>query len=254
MFRFNFRYLYFLNCLILSIFLFGCKGKITTTAFDKLPDSEILSEVKISLSDKRPLVIAFTAEWCPHCRDYKPVFSEVKKSFTDKATFLNVDVDDKTISSVISRFQVRGIPTTAFIRQDGSVFKVQVGEIDKENLTKITNELLISKKKGKDEAVAPFPLEEPVVDKAKESAPAEDQQEQDQNLNQDQNTEKEPQAEEEVKDNDVSPDDSNSAVDSSNQAIEEEIPEEPNLNSGNPEEGTPDNPDLKPDNTEETGN
>ena len=211
MFRFDFKNLYFLNCLILSIFLVGCKGNVVSiTAFDKLPDSAILSEAKASFVNKKPLVVAFTAEWCPHCREYKPVFHEVKNSFTDKVTFINADVDDKTISSIISRFQVRGIPTTAFIRRDGSVFKVQVGEIAKESLTKITNELLASKKKEKDEPVAPFPIEEPKVENVQENTKEEEGQQE----------ESESQLEEESESLDSKTEDS--AVDNDNQEINEE--------------------------------
>ena len=162
MFKLNFKLLYCLSCLLIGLFLFGCKKIEKITVFDKLPDSELVSLVKTSLKEKKPIVIAFTAEWCPHCKAYKPLFSEVKDSFTNKATFINVDVDDKVISDVINRFQVRGIPTTAFIRQDGSIFKVQVGEIDKDSLIKITNDLIVSKRKSKDEPVAPFPIGEEV--------------------------------------------------------------------------------------------
>ena len=129
--------------------------------------------IKTALENKTPMAISFTAEWCPHCREYKPVFFAVKDELKDKALFLNIDVEDTEGSNVTNRFQVKGIPTTAFIRADGSVFKVQVGEIEKEELIKIVNELVESKKRKRGEPIAPFPIE-PVVEEVKQEPKEED--------------------------------------------------------------------------------
>ncbi|MBI3591821.1 MAG: thioredoxin family protein [Candidatus Melainabacteria bacterium] len=152
--------IYILACFAVVIFLFGCKGKDgKVSIFDGLPESTYLAEVRSSVESGKPLAIAFTAEWCPHCRKYKPVFSEVKELLKDKATFINIDVDDSNGTAISSKFQVKGIPTTVFVRPDGSVFKVQVGEIEKEDLTEIINDLIKSKKRKRGEPIAPFPIE-----------------------------------------------------------------------------------------------
>lgn len=151
---------YFMTCFIFAVLLTGCKEKENiSTAFDGLSESSFLTEVKASLNNKKPIAVAFTAEWCPHCKQYKPVFFDVKNSFQDQVTFLNIDVDDKDGSAISDRFQVKGIPTTAFIRGDGSVYKMEVGEVSKEKLNEIITELIASKKKGKNDPVAPFPIE-----------------------------------------------------------------------------------------------
>ena len=160
MFNINQKAVFLTSCLLLSLFLFGCREKaLKITAFYGLPESEYITEIKSSLKEKKPLAIAFTASWCPHCRQYKPVFFKVKNSFEKKVTFINIDVDDSDGSAVSDRFQVRGIPTTAFVRRDGSVFKIKVGEINEEDLNVIAKELLKSKKKKRGEPVAPFPIE-----------------------------------------------------------------------------------------------
>ena len=177
-FKNNQKALYVLSCILVAFFLYGCKEKeLSVSVFDGLPESTFLTEIKTSLENHVPLAIAFTAEWCPHCRQYKPVFSEVKDLYRDKVTFINIDVDDVNGSPISGRFQVRGIPTTGFIRADGSVYKLQVGEISKDNLIKIADDLILSKKRKKGEPVAPFPLdlnkEEPKKEepKAKEESP-----------------------------------------------------------------------------------
>ena len=158
--KINAKLCYLISCIFLLPFLFGCKDlKENVTVIYGLSESSYVSEVKSSLENKKPVVVSFTAEWCPHCRAYKPVFFEVKDLYKDKVTFINVDVDSPEGSPIAERFQVGGIPTTAFIRRDGSIFKVQVGEIEKENLTNLTNDLIASKKKKRGEPIAPFPIE-----------------------------------------------------------------------------------------------
>lgn len=175
----NQKLFYFMACFIFAVLLTGCKEKEDiSTAFDKLPDSAVMTEVKTSLKNKKPIAIAFTAEWCPHCKQYKPIFADVKSTLQDQATFLNIDVDDEVGSAISNRFQVRGIPTTAFIRGDGSVFKIEVGEIEKEKLKTIITELVASKKRAKGDPVAPFSIgeeeekEKAVKEKEVEAAPA----------------------------------------------------------------------------------
>ncbi|GEM_PF-1097897 len=159
-FKLNRKVGYILTCFLLATSLSGCKekgGKLSI--FDGLSESTYLTEAKSAIESGKPLAIAFTAEWCPHCRHYKPTFLEVKDSFQEKVTFLNIDVDDSTGSSISSRFQVKGIPTTAFVRADGSVYKVHVGGLEKDELTKIINDLVLSKHRKRGEPVAPFPIE-----------------------------------------------------------------------------------------------
>ena len=162
------KLIYLCSCFLLACFLFGCKERDgLVSVFSGLPENTFVSEMKNALESKKPIVIAFTAEWCPHCRDYKPVFFDVKKDYEDTVSFINVDVDSKEGSVLSGRFQVNGIPTTAFVRLDGSVLKVQVGEIEKEKLKTIVDDLLKSKKKKRGEPIAPFPIE-PVEVKAVE--------------------------------------------------------------------------------------
>lgn len=172
--------LYFLTCILFAGFLSGCKEKGgQITIFDGLSDSEHVSSARTALENKESVVVSFTAEWCPHCRAYKPVFSEVGDSFKGKAIFINIDVDSDEGSAISNKFQVRGIPTTAFVRADGSVFKVQVGGIQKDELTEIVNKLIKNKRRKRGEPVAPFPIEPTDEEKTEKVEPKEDKPPQD---------------------------------------------------------------------------
>lgn len=165
-----FKFLCLLTCVTITAFLSGCKEiKGGVSVFLGLPESPHLKEAEESLKSKKPVVVAFTTEWCPHCKRYLPTFFEVKDLFQNKATFINIDVEKQEGSAVSGRFQVRGIPTTAFVRLDGSVFKVQVGGIEKEDLVQITRKLIKSKRKKRSEPVAPFPIEPQELEKPQDS-------------------------------------------------------------------------------------
>lgn len=185
------KVIYILTCIFISAFIFGCKQKGSKiTVFDRLPDSIYLTQVKTAIENKNPVAVAFTAEWCPHCRAYKPIFFEVKELYKDKVTFINIDLEDTTGSTLSSRFQVRGIPTTAFVRADGSVLKVQVGEIGKDELIKIADELIVNKKKKRGEPIAPFPIEP--VKEEKVNEPAEEKNEKPQDVIKEESSEPSP--------------------------------------------------------------
>ena len=41
-----------------------------------------------------PLVIDFTASWCPPCQMIKPIFEQLAKDLEGKAVLVKVDVDE----------------------------------------------------------------------------------------------------------------------------------------------------------------
>lgn len=163
------RVIFVFSVCIISLFLFGCReDEVKITVFNGLPQSKYLTDFSLALEHNKPLAISFTADWCPHCRKYKPVFFDVQNIYSNKAIFINVDIDSPEGEIVSKRFQIKGVPTTAFVRRDGSIFKVQVGEIEKLELVDIINKLLKSKKRKSNQPVAPFPIE-PIVQVEKET-------------------------------------------------------------------------------------
>lgn len=162
------RHTYFFLCFLVIFFTTGCKERgLKITVFDGLPESKYLNEAMDSIKNKKPVVVAFLAEWCPHCRRYKPIFQEVGDFLNDSATFVHIDVDGEEGSNIVNRFHVKGIPTTAFVRVDGSVYKVHVGALEKDDLAEIVKELVKNKKKKRKDPVAPFPIESQIVEERK---------------------------------------------------------------------------------------
>jgi|ERR1051325_1028252 thiol-disulfide isomerase/thioredoxin len=51
------------------------------------------AEVKAAFAKGRPMVIMFSAEWCPACKWTKPQYLEAEKQFAGKVDFYTMDTD-----------------------------------------------------------------------------------------------------------------------------------------------------------------
>jgi thioredoxin 1 len=56
-----------------------------------------------------PVIVEFTANWCPPCRVLAPHFARLSSSFQGKLRFAKMDTDESVL--VPDRFGIQGIPT-----------------------------------------------------------------------------------------------------------------------------------------------
>lgn len=149
-----------LSLIIIILFtLTGCNDESSITVFNKLEDIPNVQEAVKGLEEKKPVVLTALATWCPHCQRYKPILEEVQEDYKDKITFTTLDVDNKAVEKVLNRFSAQKVPTSAFIRGDGSVYKVITGSLTKEELLVYIDYLLKNKSRDKDEPIAPFSID-----------------------------------------------------------------------------------------------
>ena len=119
------------------------------------------------LAQGKPVVLNFWAGLCPPCRAEMPEFQEVYDQFSDRILLLGIDLGPFTglgtsdqgralleelgitypagtteDASVVSRFQVLGMPTTLFVTPDGGITQKWTGILTREKLTELTEELL----------------------------------------------------------------------------------------------------------------
>lgn len=127
-------------------------------------DVELLSGGTFDLSDHfandgRPLVLNFWASWCPPCRAEMPDFDRVASERPD-VLILGIAVEDDPeaaasfgaeigvgyplaidhTGAIAGRFPYLGLPTTWFIRGDGTIVRQWTGGLTYEDLINRINE------------------------------------------------------------------------------------------------------------------
>ncbi|MFU8811575.1 MAG: peroxiredoxin family protein [Balneolaceae bacterium] len=89
---------------------------------DKAPNFEVTTisgetiSLEQTLADNKPMVIYFTASWCPTCARNWPAMSEVYPEYADKLTMVAISIDPTDTDDVIRKLsEERGFtfPSTA---------------------------------------------------------------------------------------------------------------------------------------------
>lgn len=89
------------------------------------------------ISQEKPVVIDFWAEWCGPCRMIAPIVEELAAEYEGKAVIGKCDVEDN--DDITMKYGVRNIPTIIFLK-GGEVVDKQVGAVSKDALkAKIEN-------------------------------------------------------------------------------------------------------------------
>ncbi len=86
-----------------------------------------------------PVLVDFWAEWCGPCKALAPTISTIADEFKDKVRVGKVNVDFNSVTA--SKFGVRSIPTL-LIFHNGAVVNQIVGNVPKESITKLLNEVI----------------------------------------------------------------------------------------------------------------
>jgi thioredoxin 1 len=79
-----------------------------------------------------PKLWDFSAEWCPPCKDQKPIIHELEDELKGKVEVRIIDVDQE--KDLASRFNIRAIPTQVFLDKDDNELSRHVGFFPKDSL------------------------------------------------------------------------------------------------------------------------
>jgi thioredoxin 1 len=84
------------------------------------------------VQSSEPVVVDFTATWCPPCKMLSPVLDQVSQKFAGRAKIVKVDIDEN--SELATKFGVQTIPNLIFFR-DGQVVGQAVGYMNESQLS-----------------------------------------------------------------------------------------------------------------------
>ena len=86
-----------------------------------------------------PVLVDFWAEWCGPCKALAPTVAELAEEYKDKVKVGKVNVDSN--GNLATNYGVRSIPTL-LIFQNGTILNQIVGNVPKESITKLLNEVV----------------------------------------------------------------------------------------------------------------
>jgi thioredoxin 1 len=93
----------------------------TRTALPATTDATFAADV---LAGDLPVLVEFTASWCPPCRMVAPVLEQLAAEERDRLRVVQLDVDSEPETA--RTYRVMGLPTMSLFR-DGEVVATVVG-------------------------------------------------------------------------------------------------------------------------------
>ena len=118
-------FLVFLSlCLVISLFCFRNAFK-SNAMLDQLAKNSLLPEQ--ALSNGKPTVFEFYADWCEACKEMAPDMIEAKKQNDNKVDIVLLNVDNSRWIDLIEQYDVNGIPKLIFFDDKGVMKGVSLG-------------------------------------------------------------------------------------------------------------------------------
>jgi thioredoxin 1 len=77
----------------------------------ELSDSDLASTLQTA---KVPVLVDFSATWCPPCKALAPTIAAVANEYAGKLAVYKVDIDSAPTAA--AHFDVRGVPTCIFFK------------------------------------------------------------------------------------------------------------------------------------------
>ncbi|TIA85901.1 hypothetical protein E3P99_03848 [Wallemia hederae] len=90
----------------------------------------------INKSTSKPLLLDFTAEWCPPCKLLAPLLENVSQGEDSKVDLIKIDVDENI--PIAQQYGVSSMPTVIAVKNGEPISKF-VGAINKEQLDQFVN-------------------------------------------------------------------------------------------------------------------
>lgn len=138
-----------LSVLLASSCFLSCQGHSKTEAIPdearvEMSPNEVVETPsykvengKIMPTDGKPMIVDFSATWCPPCRQLKPIFEKLAEDFRGRITFVTIDVDENPELS--QAYGVQSIPMMVFLNKDGQIQNTIVGFQNRDQLLAAIN-------------------------------------------------------------------------------------------------------------------
>ena len=135
---------------ILVLFLILNTAAVFSQKQTLFPDRKYDETLALSKAEKKPLVILFYANWCPHCNKMKAeIFTDstvvafYKKNFVCMAVDATSKYGEELKIKFQDKFRVNSFPTFAFLDSNETLLYCVSGELKKEAFLSQGNDVLL---------------------------------------------------------------------------------------------------------------
>lgn len=110
-------FLVFLSLLLVASLFFFRSGFKANAILDQLANNSL--EPDIALSNGKPTVFEFYADWCEACKEMAPDIVDAEKLYSNKLDIVLLNVDNPRWFDLIEKYDVNGIPQLTFFDYKG---------------------------------------------------------------------------------------------------------------------------------------
>ena len=133
-------FLVFLSIFLVASLFFFRSGFKANAMLDQLAKNSLLPET--ALSNGRPTVFEFYADWCEACKEMAPDMINVKKQNSNKVDVVLLNVDNPRWFDLIDQYDVNGIPQLTFFDERGEFKGFSLGVRKYSELNQIFSALI----------------------------------------------------------------------------------------------------------------
>ena len=99
-------------------------------------------EPEVALSNGRPTMIEFYADWCQVCREMAPAMLQLEQAQANRIDVVMVNVDNPRWQDLVDRYDVNGIPQLNLFDAEGQAVGRSVGLRHEDELQQLAEALL----------------------------------------------------------------------------------------------------------------
>ncbi len=114
--------------LSLTIFI-GLRTETASVSLNEM--AEASTTLDIALSNNKPSLVEFYANWCTTCQAMAPELEEIRQQYAKNANFVMLNVDNSKWLPELAKYRVDGIPHFVFLDREGSEVGQTIGEVPK---------------------------------------------------------------------------------------------------------------------------